>query len=134
MKSDNPLDKLPGKWRQRADSLLEWGAPSDWARTWHRAADELERSLAAYGCEPLRLETAAAESGYTVGHLRRLLRDCTLQNAGTEEEPAILRCHLPRKPGPSAIPMVVDGAPDSAASSREQDARAVANGEVSDGE
>ena len=72
----------------------------------------------------LDLSDAAQESGYTRGHLGRMLRDGTLPNAGTASEPLVLRVHLPRKPG-----FGVDQNAARPASSRVQAARTVIEGD-----
>jgi hypothetical protein len=98
---------------------------------WTEAALLLEQHVT----EPLDLETVSMEGGYTVGHLRRLLGlepgyTATMPNAGTPEEPRILRCHVPRKPGHGISASCSGVAPTHrpAASSRSQVARAVATG------
>jgi hypothetical protein len=55
---------------------------------------------------PLTLSEAAAESGYSVDHLSRLLRSNRLPNAGRRYSPRIRRGDLPRRPnlrGPTQI-------------------------------
>ena len=62
-------------------------------------AEDLERAIADTGMEPISLEEAEVESGYTRAHLRRLLREGSIPNAGTRSNPTVLRMHLPKKPG-----------------------------------
>lgn len=133
-----------------------------WAnQPWTEAAAVAEEMLVRHLDEPLSLVTASEESGYTVGHLRRLVGleagyPAILPNAGTADEPRVLRRNLPRKPGhriagssdaiasdSEAAPVAVEGGPaavlpsaeaplaDAAAralSSRTRVARAVAAG------
>lgn len=83
--------------RERAD-LLEAFAPAA-AEAYRDAAEVFRRSLEATDMEPLTLDVAEVESGYTRAHLRRMLREGTVPNVGTDQEPRIRRIHLPRKPG-----------------------------------
>lgn len=118
------LTTLLEQWRTRAETLREFGMDTRGAELWDRAADELEASAQHSLMEPLPLEVAEVESGYTRGHLRREIRDGRLPNAGSEKEPRILRCNLPRKPGHA-----VASPGTRIAESRVQVARAVASGE-----
>jgi hypothetical protein len=45
------------------------------------------------------MPAAVALSGYTRGHLRRMLVARTLTNYGTESRPLMRAAELPRKPG-----------------------------------
>ena len=127
------LKTLPATFRARGAELEGYLVPA--SLPWTEAAQLLEQFLTTLERTPLDLETVAELSGYTVGHLRRLLGlepgyVAVIPNAGTPEDPRILWCHLPRKPGHG----ISDGAPGLAhrprlvASSRTQVARAVANG------
>jgi len=46
----------------------------------------------------LDLPQAAAESGYSEGHIGRLVREGKIPNAGRRRSPRIRRADLPRKP------------------------------------
>lgn len=120
------LSDLPLGWRQRAEELRRWAAAEGAARALEQAAADLECALRESAMEPLDLDVAAAESGYSRGHLRRMIRDGKVPNAGTDDGPMILRCHLPHKPGASngVAPLRLKGS-----SSKAQVARAVASGE-----
>lgn len=48
--------------------------------------------------ELLTLPQAAAESGYSEGHIGRLVREGKIANAGRRRSPRIRRTDLPRKP------------------------------------
>lgn len=91
--------KLPAVWRERAEYVRDNAGAEQAAHVWEKAASELEVVLRDSGLEPLSLDEAEAESGYSRAHLRRLLRQGVIQNAGTESHPLILRSQLPRKPG-----------------------------------
>jgi hypothetical protein len=58
---------------------------------------DLESSVAASSEEPLTLQEAAAESGYSPDHLGRLIREGKLPNLGRTHAPKIRRGDLPRK-------------------------------------
>lgn len=116
------LSDLLTTWRARAEELEAYAEPA--AAAFRRAADELEAALQTEDQEPLTLEAASALSGYSTSHLRRMIADGTLPNAGKPRSPRVLRVHLPRKPGYG----VATPAPTEL-TSRSQVARAVASGE-----
>lgn len=88
---------LPTKWRAAAAEFRRFGAEPQ-ARTLESCADDLEGALVAQGDQLLSLQQAAEESGYSIDHLSRMLRDGKLQNAGRRSKPMIRRIELPRKP------------------------------------
>lgn len=92
------LVDLPRLFRTKAAGLREDGGADKPARAWERAADLLEEAIATYMDEPLSIEEAATESGYTLGHLRRLVREGTIPVLPNR---TIRRRHTPRKPGVS---------------------------------
>ena len=87
---------LPGRWRERARFLNEWGDPNS-ARLWRLAAAELEQALRALGEETLSLVEAAQLSGYTADHLGSLVRKSVIPNCGRKNAPRIRRADLPTK-------------------------------------
>lgn len=64
--------------------------------------DQLIEELLEAACrsreEALTLAQAAAESGYTVAHLGRLIRSRRIRNAGKKGKPMICRGDLPKAP------------------------------------
>ncbi len=104
--------------------MREYTADERAAAIWERAAEMVAESLRRSGLERLTLPLAAQESGYSVDHLRRLIDEGTIPNAGVDGTKSILRLHLPRKPGHG-----VARAQPSAPSSRLQAARVVAGRE-----
>lgn len=96
----SPTD-LAAQWRERAGQQRELGADAQ-AKTLEWCADRLEEQVREWQSEKLTIERAAAESGYSETHLRRLLREGTIPNAGEEHHPRIRRYHLPRKPSAGA--------------------------------
>lgn len=141
------LIQLVTEWREEGDRLRSRYQNDAAATIFDLVAEELERELMLYGMETLTLATAEIESGYTRGHLRRLIRDKTIPNAGTADAPLIQRRHLPVKPGygtdrvrAATFIVVADReapvartASDSTLS-RTQVARAIAAGDLHDGE
>ena len=119
-----PLSRLPQEFRDNAATVRILGGSEDAGHVWELAARVVEERLANSLLEPLTLEAAVLESGYTRSHLHRMLREGTVPNSGADADPRILRMHLPRKPGHG-----VDVLSVQPASSRVQAARAVIEGE-----
>lgn len=92
-----PAEELLSKWRDRAEELQPFAAAA--AEAFRRAAQELEDALAEQRLAVLSLQEAAAESGYSVDHLSREIREGRIPNAGRKGKPRIRRSDLPRKPG-----------------------------------
>ena len=88
-------ETLPHTWRQRAEQLRDWGATSEAARMWERAASELEQALLRTGGEALTLTEAAGVSGLTASYLGDLVRAGKLPNAGRKYAPRVRRADLP---------------------------------------
>ena len=118
------LAKLPTHFRETAEFLREKASAEQAACAWEKAAVEVEKSLRESLLEPLTLEIAGLESGYSRSHLRRLVRQGVVPSCGTESEPRILRRDLPRKPGHG-----VRQGRRSELFCRTQAARAIATGE-----
>ena len=95
----DPVDELANSFRETARYLREHAASEQAACVWEKAAQRVEEALEGTNREPLTLDQAELESGYTRGHLRRLIREDRIQNSGTESNPRILRRDLPKKPG-----------------------------------
>lgn len=97
-RSLSPLRDLAASWREDADRFREYGA-DELATAAELHADALEERLRAWRLEALSPVQAAEESGYTADHLRRLIRQERVPNAGDDASPKIRRQDLPRKPG-----------------------------------
>lgn len=95
-----PAD-LPGHWRTLAQELRRFGAEPQ-ARALESCADELIAALRSTAEELLTLRRAAEESGYSVDHVARLLREGKIPNAGEKSRPRVRRCDLPIRPKKSA--------------------------------
>ena len=121
--------ELPATFRAIAASLRQYGADDSRAAIWELAAEMLEESQRQFGLELLTLPQAEAESGYTRDHLGRLVDEDRIPNASAVAgSKAILRMHLPRKPG-HGVEHGVAPMPAVVPSSRLQAARAVAGRE-----
>jgi hypothetical protein len=88
---------LPQSWRERAAELRRYGADAQ-ACTLEHAAAELEAVEREHEGKLLSIEEAAQESGYSEEHLRRLVREGAVPNAGRRGKPLIRLKDLPRKP------------------------------------
>lgn len=119
-----PLSRLPQEFRENAATARRLAGAEAAALVWEAAATEVEGRLSDCRLEPLTLDAAALESGYSRNHLNRLLKEGTVPNSGTDTDSRILRMHLPRKPG-----FGIDAGTPQPASSRVQAVRAVIEGE-----
>lgn len=90
-----PAD-LPDEWRALAAQQRRLGADAQ-ARILDFCADELAAALLRAGDELLSLSRAAKESGYTVDHLSRMVREGKIPNAGRKSKPLIRRSDMPQK-------------------------------------
>lgn len=92
------LDGLLTQWRDEANWVEKrMGQPSLAHVTRTHIAD-VEKLLEDAGDEPLTIREAAQLSGYSADHLRRLILEGRIPNAGRPGAPKIARRHLPRKP------------------------------------
>lgn len=89
------LIELLTSWRARAEELKPF-APAA-AEAFHQCATDLEVALRDERAETFNLTEASRESGYTAGHLARLIKGGKIPNAGTSSRPRIRRADLPRK-------------------------------------
>ncbi len=86
-------------WREEAERLRTLEANGQ-AAALEQAARELDAAATAWAIEPLTISEAAAESGYTEEHLRRLTREGGLpshRNGGPKSRIKVLRGDLPTK-------------------------------------
>jgi AraC-like DNA-binding protein len=94
--TDGTPDSLIVQWRELAEILRAEGCP-EVAAARERCANELETVLHTTKNEPLSINQAAQESGYSAEYLRRLLRETPALNIGRVGKPLIRRRDLPRK-------------------------------------
>ena len=93
------LSTLVTRWREEAERLRTLEAHGQ-AAALEQAATELEAATAAWALEPLTIREAAAESGYSEEHLRRLARRGELpahRNGGPKSRIQVRRGDLPTK-------------------------------------
>jgi len=107
---------LPAAWRARAEALRPYTPAA--AAAFETAAHELEEALRARALEPLNLQQAAQESGYSADHLARLVKSGKIANAGRPLAPKIRRGELPKKPRRQTL--TVEGARREAALSKDR--------------
>ena len=91
-----PFDTLVTAWKADASHLKKWGAD---AKVLERCADELTQRIAAWLSEPLTLDQAADESGYTKSQLRRDINKGIITDIAEEGPIKIRRGDLPHKAG-----------------------------------
>jgi len=91
------LAALAERWRDDAEVLRRCGSERTAALCETHAA-QLEAAWRAYLFEPLSIEVAAKESGYSESRLYRLVESGVVENAGKLGAPLIRRAHLPRRP------------------------------------
>lgn len=121
MMNVQPLLRLADKWDEEADLIEQWQGDQS-AEELRTAAEKLRRAVNEWLNEPLPIDVAAEESGYSKSRLRKLAGS-EVPNAGQEGDPRIRRKHLPLKPGHTC-----GGSPsDTPAGSRSQVARSVLN-------
>src|SRR5215212_89851 len=87
---------VSARWRADAVVLRRYGCRRI-ASILEHCADEIDKEIGQD--RYVDLAEAKALTGYTRGHLRRLMRGNTLPNHGTEAAPRFLVSELPRKPG-----------------------------------
>lgn len=111
-------------WNALADDIEQW-AGEDAAQPVRTASEKFEDAVDEWANEPLPIDRAAEESGYSKERLRELIREETIPDAGPDGGRRIRRKHLPRRPGHGV--RTGTGSRDSSASvgSRMEDARSV---------
>lgn len=92
------LSMLRQRWLARRDELRGLHALVDGAVLCESLLAELDALARDAATEPLSLQQAAAESGYSPDHLGRLVRERKITNVGRRNAPRIRRGDLPAKP------------------------------------
>ena len=93
------LRALVGAWRLRAEPFADHHCEAV-AAVYNRLASEVEAELRAWDSEALPIQDAAAESGYSAEHLRRLARAGKLlseRGEGAKSHLRVRRASLPAK-------------------------------------
>jgi len=91
------IQALIHRWHVEAETLENRYKDERGAFLVGRMARELEDALREHSNEPLTLEQASIESGYSADHIGRQLRDGKLPNVGRLHSPRVRRCDLPIK-------------------------------------
>ena len=90
------VESLLAAWRADAARLRTWGSVET-ATILERCADQLDDAIAEWGDRTLTLAEASAECGYSQAQLRRLLRQGTLRDEGSDGRVRVRRGALPWK-------------------------------------
>jgi hypothetical protein len=86
------------RWRERREDYHRLRASVDAAALIDEFLTDVDQVWRRHDDERLTLNEASAESGYSVDHLGRLLRDGKLTNVGRPRAPRVRRGDLPRRP------------------------------------
>ena len=92
------LPDLVKRWSAEATSLERWGDKRG-AGILRVCAAELDAEAREHDDEELTITVASAASGYSCDHLRALVANGAIPNAGRRGSPRIRRSDLPVKPG-----------------------------------
>ncbi len=90
------LGDLPKAWREKATEFRRLRG-EDQAVTLEYCADDLEETWRIWQTEPLSLDEAAEESGYSYSSLEKRVRSGEIPNIGKLGAPRVQRQDLPRK-------------------------------------
>ena len=104
-------EEFTTRWRARREELARLGALVEGVKLCDEVLADAEVLFRSEEHDALTLTEAAHESGYSAGHLGRLVRNGTIPNAGRPNAPKIRRADLPRKatglrPKPRAAKLV----------------------------
>lgn len=97
MASELNISDLMQKWADERDLLARFGCHVDGAKLLDTLLLDLAKVDRSLRSEVLTLPEAARESGYTVDHIGRLVREGRLTNAGRHHAPRVIRGELPTK-------------------------------------
>ncbi len=98
MTGQDGIAALIGAWRGEA-ALLGHRGLTEAAALVESLANDLEDTQQGFESDLLNLQESAAHSGYSPGHLSRLVRDGEIPNRGRPGAPRIRRSDLPIKRG-----------------------------------
>ena len=91
-------DAFARKWTSRRDDFQALGVLVDGARICDEVLVDFGKVLETESNAALTLGEAAARSGYTAGHLGRLVRQGKIPNAGQSRSPRVRVVDLPARP------------------------------------
>lgn len=93
------LSEMREKWALLRQEGANFNARVDLTPICEAVLQDIDNLLAHQESEVLTLAKAERLSAYSNGHLRRLIRNGTIPNAGRSGSPRIRRADLPIKPG-----------------------------------
>lgn len=93
------LRETVGLFRMMRAEYARVSASVDGAKVMDLVLRELEHANASVAAQALSLADAARESGYSVEHLSRMIRNGTIPNAGRKGKPLVRVGDLPKRPG-----------------------------------
>ena len=99
------LTALAARWAAEASDLEVRYHDDRGASLFRLCAAELLEAIREAEARVLTLTEASEASGYTSDHLRRLIADGTIPNAGRRGKPLVRRSDLPMKPGATNVGM-----------------------------
>ncbi len=91
-------DAFAHKWTSRRDDFQALGVLVDGARICDEVLVDFGKVLETKSNAALTLGEAAARSGYSAGHLGRLVRQGKIPNAGQPRSPRVRVVDLPARP------------------------------------
>ncbi len=91
-------DAFARKWTSRRDDFQALGVLVDGARSCDEVLVDFGKVLETESNTALTLGEAAARSGYSAGHLGRLVRQGKIPNAGQPRSPRVRVVDLPARP------------------------------------
>ncbi len=111
------IDDLIAKYEAKCALLADLQALVDGAAICEEVVHDLWKVASVIEEAPLTLKEAAQESGYSLDHLARLIRQGKLPNVGRARAPRIPRRALPRRPT-SSVAATRSGGYDPATDAR----------------
>jgi len=108
-------DPFVVRWTARGEAMARLGALVSGAALIAEILADYESASAGRADEILTLAEASEESGYSTDHLRLLIRQAKIPNAGRRRAPRIRRRDIPRKPGSRPPPSGVRYLPSASA-------------------
>jgi hypothetical protein len=97
-------EEFAAKWSNEANAMRHLGALVNGAALLTDVLHDFDAVIRGQADELLTLTEAARESGYSADHLRLLIRQAKIPNAGRRRAPRVRRRDIPRKPGGGAPP------------------------------
>jgi hypothetical protein len=104
----SPVRVLIDRWRSEASELRDRYGLTELARMAETHVSELEQALAEDAVSLMTLDEASAWSGYSTAHLRALVAERKLCNAGRKGAPRFHKGELPIKPGHTPVEPCAD--------------------------